>query len=395
MTITQQALAAMQPPNGDSASAWAMRINACWQASVKAIIEVGRLLSEAKQALAHGEFGAMIDSELPFSARTAQMLMAIAADFRLTNTKHVSYLPASWGTLYELTKLTDEQFEKGIAEKIIRPDMERREVINGARSLMGSRQEPDDSLDYFPTPPFATRALLDHVLPKLGVMEIKSAWEPACGEGHITGVLQEYGVQVYSTDIFDYNTEYQDRLCDFLNPDDYARHVKPDHYDWIITNPPFGDNAIKFVLRGLDMARIGVAMFFRSQWAVEGKERYEKLFCDRPPTLCAFFVERVNLRKGYWDPNGGTATAYCWLVWIKGEQPSPPFWIPPGCRKMLTRDDDTKRFTSWLPDDASPHDPDTGEIIESAEDSASNPGATMTDDASNARSARVNQTDAP
>ncbi len=32
------------------------------------------------------------------------------------------------------------------------------EPINGARAIMGSRQEPDDSLDYFPTPPWATRA---------------------------------------------------------------------------------------------------------------------------------------------------------------------------------------------------------------------------------------------
>src|SRR3990167_1576957 len=167
----------------------------------------------------------------------------------------------------EIAKIDGDSFERLVARcrayteehperhsfNVLKPPPEG--GINGARSIMGSRQEPDDSLDYFPTPPWATRALLDHVLPKLGVMEIKSAWEPACGEGHITGVLQEYGVQVYSTDIFDYNTEYQDRLCDFLNPDDYARHVKPDHYDWIITNPPFGDNAIKFVLRGLDMAR--------------------------------------------------------------------------------------------------------------------------------------------
>jgi hypothetical protein len=29
---------------------------------------------------------------------------------------------------------------------------------NGARAIMASRQEPADSLDYFPTPPFATRA---------------------------------------------------------------------------------------------------------------------------------------------------------------------------------------------------------------------------------------------
>src|SRR5258707_1348860 len=85
-------------------------------------------------------------------------------------------------------------------------------------------------------------------------------------------------------------------------------------------------------------------MFFRSQWAVEGKERYELIFRDRPPTLCAFFVERVNLRRGHYDHKGSTATAYCWLVWIHGDAPRAPFWIPPGCRKELTRSEDAERF---------------------------------------------------
>lgn len=33
--------------------------------------------------------------------------------------------------------------------------------VAGARSVMASRQEPDDSHDYFPTPPFATRSLIE------------------------------------------------------------------------------------------------------------------------------------------------------------------------------------------------------------------------------------------
>jgi hypothetical protein len=41
--------------------------------------------------------------------------------------------------------------------------------INGARAIMAARQEPADSLDFFPTPPFATRALVEHALPALGI----------------------------------------------------------------------------------------------------------------------------------------------------------------------------------------------------------------------------------
>src|SRR5690606_27106177 len=40
--------------------------------------------------------------------------------------------------------------------------------VNGARAIAARRLEPADSLDYFPTPPWATRALIEVVLPMLG-----------------------------------------------------------------------------------------------------------------------------------------------------------------------------------------------------------------------------------
>jgi N6-adenosine-specific RNA methylase IME4 len=84
----------------------------------------------------------MIKSELTFGARMAQRLMAIAADERLANPTHVSLLPASWGTLYELTKLDDEAFAEAIEQKIIRPDVERNEVASriGRRNSESRRQ---------------------------------------------------------------------------------------------------------------------------------------------------------------------------------------------------------------------------------------------------------------
>jgi N6-adenosine-specific RNA methylase IME4 len=108
--------------------AWALRISARWRASIESIIETGQLLLDAKEALPHGAFGRMIESDLPFSARTAQMLMATAADKRLTNPNHGSLLPPSWRTMFELTKLSDEEFDRGVQEQIIRPDMERKDI---------------------------------------------------------------------------------------------------------------------------------------------------------------------------------------------------------------------------------------------------------------------------
>lgn len=107
---------------------WAARIAACWRQSAEAIIATGRLIAEAKEAMEYGEFTAMVEQALPFTARTAQMLMAIAADPRLTNPKRVSLLPPSWGAMYELTRLKDEDLDRGFAEGVIKPDIERNEI---------------------------------------------------------------------------------------------------------------------------------------------------------------------------------------------------------------------------------------------------------------------------
>lgn len=219
--------------------------------------------------------------------------------------------------------------------------------LAGARSIMASRVEPDDSLDFFPTPPWATRALCQAVLPSLGIDTNSwgaNIWEPACGEGHMAYVLLEYADHVRGSDIARYDGFEGQAVCDFLQPDTWPEPSR-DYWDWIITNPPFGDLTIPFVLNAIELATEGVAMFVRSQWAVEGIERFARIFKPHPPTLMAFFSERVPLCKGRWDPDGTTATAYCWLVWRKGRGPQPPMWIPPGQRERLTKPSDRERFT--------------------------------------------------
>jgi Protein of unknown function (DUF3102) len=102
-------------------AAWAVRIESAWRGAVEGVLETGRLLTEAKAALPHGAFTAMIETDLPFKPSTAQRLMRIAADERLSNPAHVQHLPPHWGTLYELTKLSNEQFEAGLASGGIHP----------------------------------------------------------------------------------------------------------------------------------------------------------------------------------------------------------------------------------------------------------------------------------
>jgi N6-adenosine-specific RNA methylase IME4 len=123
-------------------SQWADRITAAFSKSVEAFFKTGRLLIEAKKALDHhGEWLPMIESGLPFKPSTAQRLMKIAADERLTNAAHVQLLPPHWGTLYELTKLTDDDFEEKIRSGAIHPELERRDVARENRLLAKARDE--------------------------------------------------------------------------------------------------------------------------------------------------------------------------------------------------------------------------------------------------------------
>jgi hypothetical protein len=108
---------------------WCNRIESAWDASRESTIEVGRLLIAAKEELPHGEFGKMLESELPFSGRTAQRLMRIADDPRLTNTTHASLLPTSWSVLYELSRLRNDEFERHLAVGAIRADMSRDDAL--------------------------------------------------------------------------------------------------------------------------------------------------------------------------------------------------------------------------------------------------------------------------
>src|SRR4029077_19911433 len=82
-----------------------------------------------------------------------------------------------------------------------------RQLPNGARAIMADRREAKDSLDHFETPPWATRALLKRVLPKLGVKDFGSVWEPACGRGVMAQVLAECFTKVSATDICDYSCD--------------------------------------------------------------------------------------------------------------------------------------------------------------------------------------------
>lgn len=204
---------------------------------------------------------------------------------------------------------------------------------NISTAVMQRRVEAHDSLDDFPTPPWATRALCEHVIGVDGLSDM-TVWEPACNRGHMAIPLAEYFDSVFTSDIHNYGWQGQGLTEDFLFPGNELP------VEWVITNPPFR-LAEQFIAKGLKTASVGVAVIVRSAF-LESIGRYENLFRDNPPSIIAQFTERVVMVKGRLDPVGSTATAYCWLVWQHGHPSTRFTWIPP-CRRKLERASDYER----------------------------------------------------
>jgi len=200
---------------------------------------------------------------------------------------------------------------------------------NTTHAVMAQRHEPKTSLDDFPTPPWATRALIENVLGSETVKDC-SCLEPAAGRGFMAKPLGEYFQTVDAADIHMYGFA---PVKDFLTyPYEALSH------DWVITNPPFR-LAEEFIARALIVARKGVAILARTVF-LESIGRYENIFKINPPTIFAQFSERVPMVKGRLDKKASTATGYAWFVWNKENSGCPKLqWIPP-CRKALEKDSD-------------------------------------------------------
>lgn len=201
---------------------------------------------------------------------------------------------------------------------------------NRSTAVMQRRVEAHDSLDDFPTPNFATRAVLEWMQAENMVHPTHVVREPCANRGHMVRPLAEYFNAVIAADIHDYGFGYP--VEDYLFGPDQAK------VDWTFMNPPFR-LAQQFIERGLRTSIHGVAVIVRSAF-LEGGGRYASLFSHTPPSYVLQHVERVAMVKGRYDPAAASATAYSWLIWHHGHGDDTRLrWLPP-CKARLARADD-------------------------------------------------------
>lgn len=193
--------------------------------------------------------------------------------------------------------------------------------------------------EFYPTPPEATRALLAAEAFDGGI------WEPACGDGAISKVLEKAGYDVTSTDLVDHG--YGQHGVDFL-----TQHLPRAKH--IVTNPPYGRGlADAFVRKALNFTRHTggrVAMLLNIA-SLCHPDRHAR-FVRRPPSViyalddCVCWPQgrpelasRHTLAHRYvwllWEPNGDhrTTTTFRWLTTRPHQADAPTLSTSPQQRR--------------------------------------------------------------
>jgi hypothetical protein len=170
--------------------------------------------------------------------------------------------------------------------------------------------QKDRGLDFYQTPPEATRALLTHQWLPHGI------WEPHCGLGAIAEVLLDAGHAVYATDIEHRGYAHQAATGSFLGATRCPAGV-----DGIVMNPPFAW-AAHHIKHALMMCPF-VAALLRLSFLEAGQSKTalgrSRLWCLDGGKLQRVLVFRERLpmmhREGWDGPISTSNVPYAWFVW--------------------------------------------------------------------------------
>jgi hypothetical protein len=170
------------------------------------------------------------------------------------------------------------------------------------------------ALDYYPTPDWVTQTLVRHV-PLRGPV-----WEPCCGDGAISRVLERNGHEVVPTDLSDHG--YGQGGVDF-----YQQMQFPPGCRAMVTNPPYGDGGVwnhkrnspnalpNFVRHALELTQRAngqLALLVRLQWIAGA--RASAIISSGPLSRMVVLTKRI-----LWFDNGPQTTNgqhnHAWLFW--------------------------------------------------------------------------------
>lgn len=178
-----------------------------------------------------------------------------------------------------------------------------------AHSIVGFRPEGRPENDFYPTPEIGT----------LGLLKVESfngsIWEPACGDGAISKVLEAHDYKVVSTDLEPRNYGIQADFFSFKEP------LAPN----VITNPPY-KLALEFAEHALALGCETVSLLCKLAF-LEGRKR-GAWFPTTPLKNVHVFSERLTMTRNGEEQRSTGMIAFAWYVWEKGYSGKPTIdWI--------------------------------------------------------------------
>lgn len=183
---------------------------------------------------------------------------------------------------------------------------ERLAKINPAtRRVLAGRTYDGDSdagvFDIHPTPAPWTHALLDDV------DFHGSIWEPACGNGAMSKVIERAGYDVISTN---YPHQGYGKKLDFLQSQDPLG-------DNIVTNPPYKYNS-EFIVKAIDLMSMvdGKVAMLLATHALGGVARGRIWKEYRPISILVVSNSMPNPYTGH-----GYSFKHIWVVWDTTKKP--------------------------------------------------------------------------
>jgi hypothetical protein len=184
-----------------------------------------------------------------------------------------------------------------------------KEVNMKSSTMIGGKsdQYSRNKADFYATPPECTIALLNRFewLFRGGLI-----WEPACGDGAISKVLEDKGFTVRSTDLYDRG--YGEAGVDFLTENRSCSSI--------ITNPPF--NLSEDFIKKARTFHMPFAILTKATYW-HAARRYDLFRRSKPMAVIA-----MTWRPAMSPERGQSATMdFIWTVWGAGPQKNTQYFI--------------------------------------------------------------------
>lgn len=165
---------------------------------------------------------------------------------------------------------------------------------------------PED--DFYETPKVATCTMLNNI----NIPEDVTLWEPSCGMGAISKILEKvHPNRVLSTELNE--NRYGIGGVDFLTD---GRKYIPEGRFWIISNPPYRP-ASEFIRKGFEYGAERIIFLLRFNYMESGKVR-EDILGGGHLLRVLLIKERLNMFPYGWTGSVPSATQnHAWFIWDK------------------------------------------------------------------------------